>query len=93
MAKYRLIWTSRFTKKARRWLRIHPNLRQVFEQTLIALNEDPFAPSLRLHALSGRLSDCYAISVTYSDRIILTLEISDKEITLLDIGSHDEVYR
>ena len=26
-------------------------------------------------------------------RIILTIEVTDKEIILLDIGSHDEVYR
>jgi hypothetical protein len=26
-------------------------------------------------------------------RIILTIEITEKEIVLLDIGSHDEVYR
>jgi mRNA-degrading endonuclease RelE of RelBE toxin-antitoxin system len=26
-------------------------------------------------------------------RIILTLAVTDKEIILLDVGSHDEVYR
>lgn len=31
--------------------------------------------------------------LTYSYRITLTLLITEKEISLLDIGSHDEVYR
>jgi mRNA-degrading endonuclease YafQ of YafQ-DinJ toxin-antitoxin module len=43
--------------------------------------------------LSGKLAGCYAVSLTYSYRITLTLMVSEKEIILLDIGSHDEVYR
>ena len=39
------------------------------------------------------MNDLHAISVTYSHRIILTLLVSECEITLLDIGTHDEVYR
>ena len=34
-----------------------------------------------------------AVSLTYDYRITLTVMVTDKEITLLDIGSHDEVYR
>ena len=34
-----------------------------------------------------------AVSLTYDYRITLTVIVTDKEITLLDIGSHDEVYR
>ena len=37
--------------------------------------------------------DLQAVSVTYEYRIILTLEVTVREILLLDIGSHDEVYR
>jgi mRNA-degrading endonuclease YafQ of YafQ-DinJ toxin-antitoxin module len=33
-----------------------------------------------------------AVSLTYSYRITLTLQITENEILLLDIGSHDEVY-
>ena len=35
----------------------------------------------------------HAVSITYSYRITLTLKITEKGIILLDIGSHDEVYR
>jgi len=34
-----------------------------------------------------------AISITSSYRLTLTLLIADHEIHLLDVGSHDEVYR
>jgi hypothetical protein len=41
----------------------------------------------------GKLAGCYAVSLTHSYRITLTLLITEKEIILLDIGSHDDVYR
>jgi mRNA-degrading endonuclease YafQ of YafQ-DinJ toxin-antitoxin module len=31
--------------------------------------------------------------VDYDNRIVLTIQVSEREITLHDIGSHDEVYR
>jgi mRNA-degrading endonuclease YafQ of YafQ-DinJ toxin-antitoxin module len=33
------------------------------------------------------------VSVDYDNRIVLTIQVSEREITLHDIGSHDEVYR
>lgn len=56
------------------------------------LHADPFEPALRLHALSGKLKGMQAISLTYSYRITLPVQITEQEILLLDIGSHDEVY-
>ncbi|MGB9128497.1 MAG: hypothetical protein WCB97_02520 [Thiobacillus sp.] len=56
------------------------------------LRADPFEPSLRLHPLTGKLQGMQAVSLTYNYRITLTLQITEHEILLLDIGSHDEVY-
>ncbi|HUX32210.1 MAG TPA: hypothetical protein VMV78_16515 [Thiobacillus sp.] len=56
------------------------------------LRADPFEPSLRLHPLTGKLQGMQAVSLAYSDHITLTLQITEHEILLLDIGSHDEVY-
>jgi mRNA-degrading endonuclease YafQ of YafQ-DinJ toxin-antitoxin module len=39
------------------------------------------------------LKGLHAVSVTHSHRIVLTLKVTDQEIILLDIGTHDEVYR
>ena len=60
---------------------------------LADLQHDPFQLHLELHTLTGKLSGCHAVSLTYSYRITLTLLITEWEIVLLDIGSHDEVYR
>ena len=82
-----------FVRVARRFFRQHPELRARFEELVEALQQDPFQPSLRLHALGGRLAGLHAVSLTYAYRVTLTLRISERTITLVDIGSHDAVYR
>jgi mRNA-degrading endonuclease YafQ of YafQ-DinJ toxin-antitoxin module len=47
---------------------------------------------LRLHALSGKLKGKHAVSLTYAYRVVLILKITEHEIVLLDIGTHDETY-
>ena len=84
--------TDYFLRRARKFLRRHPDLRERFAQVVDDLKEDPFAPHLAYHHLGGKLKDVQAVSITYDYRIILTIVVTDKEIILLDIGSHDEVY-
>lgn len=90
---YTLVWTSGFTRAARKFLKQHPELREKFAEILGDLERNPFQPHLRYHHLGGRLKGVQAISITSSYRLTLTLLISDQEIILLDVGSHDEVYR
>lgn len=90
---YAIVTPLQFLRQARKFFKKHPDLRSRFAKTLDDLQKDPFQPSLQLHPLSGRLTGCYAVSLTYSYRITLTLMVSEGEIILLDIGSHDEVYR
>ena len=87
-----LTTTDFFDRRARKFLTKHPDLRPRLAETLAKLAEDPFQPGLRLHALSGKLQGIQAVSFTYSYRITLTLRITEQEILLIDIGSHDEVY-
>ena len=86
-----LVTTAFFERRARKFLTRHPDLRPRFVQTLEQLRADPFQPGLRLHPLSGKLQGLQAVSLTYRYRITLTVQITEREILLLDIGSHDEV--
>jgi len=90
---YTLVWTESFTRSAKKFLARHPDLRQKVSAVLRDLESDPFQPHLRFHHLTGKLKGVQAVSTTYSYRITLTLMVSESEIILLDIGSHDEVYR
>jgi len=85
--------TEYFLRRARKFLKKHPDLKERFAQVVEDLRQDPFAPHLAYHPVGGKLKGVQAVSLNESYRIILTLEIADKEIILLDIGSHDEVYR
>jgi addiction module RelE/StbE family toxin len=90
---YTLLVPDSFLRQMKKFLRSHPDLRSRVEEILLGLEEDPCQPRLRLHPLRGKLEGYYAVSVTYSYRITLILRIAEREITLLDIGSHDDVYR
>ncbi len=90
---YTITTPHQFLRQARKFFRKHPDLKTRFVKVVSDLQKDPFHPHLELHPLSGKLSGCHAVSLTCSYRVTLTLLITEKEIILLDIGSHDEVYR
>jgi mRNA-degrading endonuclease YafQ of YafQ-DinJ toxin-antitoxin module len=90
---YDLIETPHFERRLAKFRRAHPDLKRRIIQAFADLRADPFQPRLRLHALQGQLAGFHAVSVTYEYRIVITLQITEREIVLIDIGSHDEVYR
>jgi mRNA-degrading endonuclease YafQ of YafQ-DinJ toxin-antitoxin module len=57
------------------------------------LEYNPGHSSLRLHPLKGKFQGKHAVSLACSYRIVLILTLQNQEIILLDIGSHDAVYR
>lgn len=87
-----LATTAFFDRRARKFLTKRPDLRPRFAETLAQLAADPFEPSLRLHPLTGKLQGMQTVSLTYSYRITLTVQVTEHEILLLDIGSHEEAY-
>ena len=89
---FSLIETASFKRAARRFLRKHRDLVGKVYEILEQLREDPFEPSLRLHNLTGRLAGKQAVSVTYTYRMVLCVEIVGREIVLHNIGTHAEVY-
>ncbi len=92
-ARFELVWTATFVRTARKFLRRHPELEGLFGDFLRQLETDPHVPRLRLHALQGKHQGQHAVSLTYEHRIVLILRLTAREIVLLDVGTHDEVYR
>ena len=90
---YTITTPHQFLRQACKFFKKHPDPRPLFAGVLADLQNDPFQPGLVLYPLGGRLAGCHAVSLTYSYRVTLTILLTDKEIILLDIGSHDEVYR
>lgn len=89
---YELIFTEAYDKIEKRFLKRHPDLLDRYHKTLALLEQDPFHPSLRLHSLERRLAGLHAVSITLQCRITLELELREREIILVNVGSHGEVY-
>ena len=90
---YSLVWTESFLRTAKKFFKKHPDLKPVFEDVAGKLQENPENPSLKFHQLKGTHKGEASVSLTYSCRIIITVKVTEKEIFLLDIGGHDEVYK
>ena len=89
---YKIIYTDSYINKAKRFVKKHPELITQYEKTLKILENDPNHPSLRLHRLKGKLKDLHSISINISYRITLEFYLKEKEIVLVNVGHHDEVY-
>jgi mRNA-degrading endonuclease YafQ of YafQ-DinJ toxin-antitoxin module len=89
---FRLVFTEHYTRRAARFIKRHPELRQQYLKTLELLRANPFHPSLRLHPLKGRMSGLYSVSINLSYRITPELLIEDERITPVNVGDHDAVY-
>ena len=84
--------TPTFEKKAKKFFKKHPDLKEKFKDILKKLQNDPFDPSLKTHKLKGALESFHACSLTFEYRLILLLKIEENQIVLINIGTHDEVY-
>lgn len=89
---YQLVFTEAYNRRALRFLRRHPELKSQYAKTLALLEANPHHPSLRLHALSGRLQGLQSVSINLSYRITLELLIQDQQIIPINVGDHDAVF-
>ena len=89
---YALVFTDDYTRRVLRFLKRHPELKTQYAKTLALLEINPHHPSLRLHALAGRLQGVHSVSINLSYRITLELLIQDQQIIPLTVGDHDAVY-
>lgn len=90
--QFALVFTEQYNRRAARFLKRHPDLRQQYLKTLQVLEANPAHPSLRLHALRGKLDGLHSVSINLSYRITLELLIQDGQIIPVNVGDHDAVY-
>ena len=90
---WQLLFTESYMRAEVRFLRRHPELRRQYGKALSLLEANPHHPSLRMHALAGRLEGLHSVSINLSYRITLELRISGQLIIPVNVGDHDDVYR
>ncbi|MDP2367291.1 type II toxin-antitoxin system YafQ family toxin [Rhodoferax sp.] len=89
---FALLFTDQYNRRAAKFLKRHPELRGTYLKTLQLLEANPLHPSLRLHALHGKLEGLHSASINLSYRITLELLIQDQQIIPVNVGDHDAVY-
>jgi len=89
----KLIYTDSYVKRAKKFAVLHPEVIPQYEKTLKLLEVNPYHPSLGLHKLKGKLKELYSVSINIAYRICLDFIIDDNRIILIDVGSHDDVYK
>ena len=90
---FALVFTEQYNRRAARFLKRHPDLRQQYLKTLQVLEANPAHPSLRLHPLRGKLDALHSVSINLSYRITLELLIQDGKIIPVNVGDHHAVYQ
>ena len=89
---YQLVFTEAYTRRAVPFLKRHPELKGQYAKALALLELSPHHPSLRPHALAGRLQGLHSVSINLSYRITLELLIENHRIIPINVGHQDAVY-
>ena len=89
---YKIIFTESYVKRAKKFIKKHPEVLKQYEKTLKLLELNPSHPSLRLHKLAVKISDCYSVSINMSYRIVIDFIIKENEVIPIYVGKHEDVY-
>ena len=89
---WQLIFTEQYMRRVVQFVKRHPDALGQYTKTLELLEANPHHPSLRLHALKGRLEGLSSVSINLKYRITLEMIVTEKEIILINVGVHDPVY-
>jgi mRNA-degrading endonuclease YafQ of YafQ-DinJ toxin-antitoxin module len=83
---FEIIFTAKYSKKSRSFLKIHPDLLAPYKKTILLLKNNLYHPSLRLHKLKGRSNHYQSVSINMQYRIIINFIILYDKMILIDIG-------
>ncbi len=90
---WQLVFTEQYTRRAARFFKRDPEVESVYSKALRLIEVNPHHPSLRVDPLKGRLNGLHGVSIKISVRMKLEMIIFDKDIILINVAYHDEVYR
>jgi len=89
---YKLIFSSSYEEKAKRFLKKHPEVRNQYVKCLTLLELNPHHPSLRLHPFKTSRFEGFSVSINLSYRISIEFMIADKQVILVNVGDHQDIY-
>ena len=87
----KITWDRGFKRIYKKKIKNNSELKRKFWKAISLFSGNPFNSTLRTHKLTGRLEGLWAFSISYDYRAVFKF-LDDKEVLLIDIGTHDEVY-
>lgn len=85
---FKIIFTDSYEARAKKFLKKHPDLKNIYEKTLLLMEQNVYHPSLRLH----KFSDLYSVSINLQYRISIDFQIEADQIIPIDISDHKKIY-
>jgi len=89
---WEIVYTEQYNKKVAKFIKRHPDVLSQYQKTIELMSLNPHHPSLRLHELKGRFEGLSSISINTKYRITLEMIVTPKEIILINVGDHDQIY-
>jgi len=89
--KIEVSFSSSFRRAFKKRVKGKTDLEVRFWAKVETFTNEPFAPSLKTHKLSGKLKDLWSFTLEYDERVLFYFT-DDKNAVFVDIGNHDEVY-
>jgi len=89
---WEIVYTEQYNKKVAKFIKRHPDVLSQYQKILELMSLNPHHPSLRLHELKGRFEGLSSISINTKYRITLEMIVTPKEIILINVGDHDQIY-
>jgi len=89
---WEIVYTEQYNKKVAKFIKRHPDVLSQYQKTLELMSLNPHHPSLRLHELKGKFEGLSSISINTKYRITLEMIVTPKEIILINVGDHDQIY-
>ena len=88
---YEIRLTDAYRKKALKFFKKHPDLKQRYRQVMMLLRIDPFVEAIEIKKMSGH-KNLYRLRLTLRARVVMEILISDKIITPIDIDTRENIY-
>jgi len=84
----RVFLHRKFEKK---FIKLHPKIKEQFKERRTLFMEDPFHPTLNNHPLSGERQGQWTINVTGDWRAVYVFKGKDT-VAFIDIDTHSNLY-
>jgi len=81
-----IIYTAEFV---RLFKKLSKEIKKEALKKEVLFRKNPFDLKLRTHKLKGKLKDCYAFHISYSNRIIFEFSNNKKVVYFHSVGTHD----